>query len=164
MIIRMMTTSRPQRRYDHRLPDLVQRTGDLTIATNRGVQRSTARGWLRAAPTVVVSLDWADLPEPELRQEILKLRRRVEKLAALLRLALALVHTSASGSPASACLTDQPSGGSCARWIERANVSRCEQSFDLGVCRPVGFRHGAAGRPRLPSTTSHRVLAPHRID
>jgi hypothetical protein len=38
----------------------------------------------------VVGLEVADLTEPELRQEILKVRRRVEKLAALLRLALAL--------------------------------------------------------------------------
>src|SRR5688572_7627473 len=82
MIVLVMTTSRPQRRYDHRLRDLVQRTRDLTIATDLGVPRSTARGWLDAAPTVVVSLDCADLTEPELRQEILKLRRRVEKLAA----------------------------------------------------------------------------------
>ena len=51
-------------------------------------------GGSRATPTVVVSLEVADLTEPELRQEILKLRRRVEKLAALLRLALALLHTS----------------------------------------------------------------------
>ena len=94
MIIPMTTTSRPQQRYDHRLRDLVQRTGDVTIATDLGVPRSTARGWLGAAPTVVVSLDVADLTEPELRQEILKLRRRVEKLAALLRLALALLHAS----------------------------------------------------------------------
>ena len=94
MIIRMTTASRPQQRYDHRLRDLVQRTGDLTIATDLGVPRSTASGWLGAAPTVVVSLEVADLTEPELRQEILKLRRRVEKLAALLRLALALLHTS----------------------------------------------------------------------
>ena len=94
MIIRMTTTARPQQRYDHRLRDLVQRTGDLTIATDLGVPRSTARGWLRTAPTVVVSLEVADLTEPELRQEVLKLRRRVEKLAALLRLALALLHTS----------------------------------------------------------------------
>ena len=43
MIIRMMTTSRAQQRYDHRLRDLVQRTGDLTIATDLGVPRSTAR-------------------------------------------------------------------------------------------------------------------------
>ena len=94
MIIRMTTASRPQQRYDHRLRDLVQRTGDLTIATDLGVPRSTARGWLRATPTIVVSLEVADLTEQELRQEILKLRRRVEKLAALLRLALALLHTS----------------------------------------------------------------------
>ena len=47
MIIRMTTASRPQQRYDHRLRDLVQRAGDLTIATKLGVPRSTARGWLR---------------------------------------------------------------------------------------------------------------------
>ena len=46
MIVSMTTTSRPQQRYDHRLRDLVQRTGDLTIATNLGVPRSTARRWL----------------------------------------------------------------------------------------------------------------------
>jgi transposase InsO family protein len=94
MIVRMTTPSRPQRRYDHRLRDLVQRTGDVTIATDLGVPRSTARGWLDAAPRVVVGLEVADLTEPELRQEILQLRRRVAKLAALLRLALALLHAS----------------------------------------------------------------------
>ena len=71
MIIRMTTTSRPQRRDDHRLRDLVQRTGDLTITTDLGVPRSTARGWLRATPTMVVSLEVRDLTEHELRQEIL---------------------------------------------------------------------------------------------
>src|SRR5919108_2015463 len=94
MIIFMPTRSRPQQRYDHRLRDLVQRSGDLTIATDLGVPRSTARGWLGAAPRIVVRLEVADLTEPELRQEILKLPRRVEKLAALLRLTLALLHTS----------------------------------------------------------------------
>jgi putative transposase len=94
MIVGMTTTSRPQRRYDHRLRDLVQRTGDLIIATDRGVPRSTARGWLAAAPTVVVSVDVAELTERGLRQEIVKVRQRVEKLAALLRLALALLHAS----------------------------------------------------------------------
>ena len=39
-------------------------------------------------------LDVADLTEPELRQEILTLRRRVQKLAALLRLVLALLQAS----------------------------------------------------------------------
>ena len=90
----MSSTSRPQQRYDHRLRDLVQRTGDPSIATDLGVPRSTARGWLGATPKGVVTLDPADLTEPELRQEILMLRRRVEKLAALLRLALALLRAS----------------------------------------------------------------------
>jgi hypothetical protein len=70
MIISMPTTARPQQRYDHRLRNLVQRTGDVTVATDLGVPRSTARGWLGAAPTVVVCLDVADLTEPELRQEL----------------------------------------------------------------------------------------------
>ena len=94
MIFCMPSTVRPQRRYDHRLRHLVYRTGDVTLATDLGVPRSTARGWLDAAPRIVVGLEVADLTEPELRQEILKLRRCVEKLAALLRLALALFHAS----------------------------------------------------------------------
>jgi len=77
MIRSMPTSARLQQRYDHRLRNLVQRTGDVTVATDLGVPRSTARGWLGAAPTVVVCLDGADLTEPELRQELLKLRRAV---------------------------------------------------------------------------------------
>jgi hypothetical protein len=75
-IIPMPTPSRAQQRYDHRLQDLVRRTGDLTIATNLGVPRSTARGWLRGTPRVVVTLELANLTEPELREEIRKFRRR----------------------------------------------------------------------------------------
>jgi hypothetical protein len=66
----------------------------VTVATDLGVPRSTARGWLAETPTVVVCLDVTELTEPELRQEVLKLRRRVRKLTALLRLALALLQTS----------------------------------------------------------------------
>ena len=90
-----MTTPRhPQQRYDHRLRHLVQRTGDVTIATDLGVPRATARGWLGQTPKVVVSLDVMDLRASELQQEVLALRRRVKKLTALLRLALALLRTS----------------------------------------------------------------------
>jgi len=56
MIVSMPTTARPHPHYDHRLRNLVQRTGDVTVATDLGVPRSTARGWLGAAPMVVVSL------------------------------------------------------------------------------------------------------------
>ena len=88
MIIPVTTVARPQQRYDHRLRDLVQRTRDLTLAADLGVPRSTARGWLDKAPKVVVSPGVTDLTALELQQEMLKLRRRVKKLTALLRLAL----------------------------------------------------------------------------
>jgi hypothetical protein len=90
----MTTKGRPQQRYDHRLRDLVQGAADVTIATDLGVPRSTAHGWLGKAPKVVVRLDVTDLRASELQQEILKLRRRVKKLTALLRLALALLRGS----------------------------------------------------------------------
>jgi putative transposase len=93
-IIPMTTTGRHQRRYDHRLRDLVQATGDVTIATNLGVPRSTARGWLREKLKGVVSLDVTNPKTSELQQEVLELRRRVKKLTALLRLALALLRSS----------------------------------------------------------------------
>ena len=90
----MPTAARMQQRYDHRLRDLVQRTGDVTIATDLGVPRSTARGLLGQTPNVVVTLDATDLTAAELQQEVVKLRRRVKKLTALLRLALALLRSS----------------------------------------------------------------------
>jgi putative transposase len=94
MIILMTTSRRPQHRYDHRLRELVRATGNVTIATDLGVPRSTARGWLRKAPPVVVSLDVTNLRTSELQQEIVALRRRVRKLTALLRVALALLRSS----------------------------------------------------------------------
>jgi hypothetical protein len=100
MIVSMPTTARPQQRDDHRLRNLVQRTGDVTVATDLGVPRSTARGWLGAAPTVVVGLDVADLIEAERRLEVLKLRRtRPDAHGAARRRALALRRTSG-------CLTE----------------------------------------------------------
>jgi hypothetical protein len=59
MIIRMTSTGRRQRRYDHRLRDLVQRTGNVTIATDLGVPRSTARRgvWPIATRVDVVTVE-----------------------------------------------------------------------------------------------------------
>jgi hypothetical protein len=67
------------------------------VATSLGVPRSTAGGWFGETPRVVVCLDVTEITEQELRQEVLKLRRRVRKLTALLRLALALLHASRFG-------------------------------------------------------------------
>src|ERR1700704_7216686 len=120
MIVSMPTTmARRQQRYDHRLRKLVQRIGDVTVATDLGVPRSTARGWLGAAPTAVVCLDVEDLTEPELRQEVLKLRRRVQKLTTLLRLALALLRTSGFRLTG-ARLPDGPAKTRILRAVDRA--------------------------------------------
>ena len=89
-----MTTARPQQCYDYRLRELVQRTGDVTIATDLGVPQSTVRGWLRRRPPVGVSLDVTTLNEQDLHQEVVQLRRRVQKLAALLRLVLVVLRVS----------------------------------------------------------------------
>lgn len=59
-----------------------------------GVPRSTARGWLTSSPTCIVTLDVADRRVPELQKEVLRLRRRVRKLTALLRLLLVVIRVS----------------------------------------------------------------------
>jgi len=118
----MPTAARLQQRYDHRLRDLVQRSGDLTIATKLGVPRSTARGWRGAAPTVVVGLEVANLTAEELRQEILTLRRPIDKLAALLRLAVALLHASGFSLSGERLPDGQAKLGNL-RAVERARTS-----------------------------------------
>ena len=82
----MPTTIRVQRIYDHRLRELVQRTGDLELATRHGVPRSTARGWRTKTTTEVVSLDVLELDSIRLQHEVILLRRRIAKLGSLLRL------------------------------------------------------------------------------
>jgi hypothetical protein len=144
--------------------DGISSTGDVTIATDLGVPRSTARGWLGVGPTVVVSLEVADLTEPELRQEILKLRRRVQKLAALLRLVLALLQ--ASGFTLS---RERLPDGRAKRRILRA-VDQARACIPLRALlqffglRRAGSMPGAGGRPRVRSMISRPVRARRHID
>src|SRR4030095_13308171 len=88
-------------------------------ATDLGVPHSTARGWLRNAPAVVVSLDVTNLRTSELQPEIVALRRRVRKLTALLRLALALLR-SAGFTLAHERLPDGRDKIRCLRRVARA--------------------------------------------
>jgi hypothetical protein len=83
-----------QRVYDHRLRQLVRDTGDIRVATEIGVPRSTAAGWLRAEPQNVVTLDLLGMRETELQLEVVKLRRRILVLATVVHLLLALVRLS----------------------------------------------------------------------
>jgi len=111
-----------------------------------------------------VSLEVADLTEAELRQEILKLRRRVEKLAALLRLALALLQTSGFRVSGARLPDEEDKRRILRAWIRRANVCRCERFSGSCVCRRVDFTRGADSRPRVRWRMSRPVLARHRID
>ena len=149
-MISPMTTARTQQRYDHRLRELVQRTGDVTIATDLGVPRSTARGWLDTAPTVVVRLELTAQCELELRQEVLKLRRHVQKLAGLLRLALVLLRV--SGFTLS---------GATARWARQAaDPARHRAGSPLHPVAsiPAASPFVAESVPRV-ATATHRVCA-----
>jgi putative transposase len=92
----MPTGTRRQRHYDHRLRDLVSRTGDATIATDLGVPRSTVAGWLSGDVGPIVSLDVLDLSIVDLQAEVVKLRRRVETLRAVVGLLMRIRRLSGS--------------------------------------------------------------------
>jgi hypothetical protein len=164
MIVSMPTTARRLRRYDHRLRNLVERTSDVSVATDLGVPRSTARGWRGGTPTVVVGLDVADLTEPELRQEVLQLRRRVQKLTALLRLALALLQTSGFRLTGARL----PNGRAKMRILRAVDGARdclpLRTVLRFSVCRRVDSTPGASGSARVHSTISPPVPAPRHLD
>ena len=90
----MVSTTRIQQRYDHRLRDLVRSTGDIRHATRRGVPHSTARGWRKSTCAKVITADVVDLDVLCLQQEVLALRNRVERLLAMFRLVVVLMKVS----------------------------------------------------------------------
>ena len=113
----MISTTRIQRKYDHRLRDLVRSTRDIGHATRRGVPRSTARGWLTSTGTNVVTVDVVDLDILRLQQEVLALRQRVQRLVAMLRLLVVLMKVSGL-SLASTWIADGPRKASLLRAID----------------------------------------------
>src|SRR5271166_5028526 len=103
----MVSTTRTQKKYDHRLRDLVRSTGDIGPAIRQGVPRSTARGWLTATNTDVITIDVVDRDTVHLQQEVLALRKRNQRLIGLLRIFVVLFKVSGF-SIASAGLVDGP--------------------------------------------------------
>ena len=90
----MVNATRTQRISDHRLRNLVLSTGRIEIALNRGIPRSTARGWLRMSPREVVSIDELEHNVEALREQVFALQDRNSKLRALLRLFAILLRIS----------------------------------------------------------------------
>ncbi len=89
-----MDTLHPRwnRTYDHRLRDLVQSVGDPEIVAGLDTPRSTAVGWLRGEYKPVVTVNVLDMDSVRLQAEVLKLRRRLQMLAAIVRLLVALLR------------------------------------------------------------------------
>lgn len=85
---------RHQQIYDHRLHELVRRTGDLRLAIDLGVPRSTAMGWVGGQAQPVVGLDVLDMATVDLQAEVIKLRRRVQTLSAVVRRLMTLLRVS----------------------------------------------------------------------
>jgi hypothetical protein len=78
--------------YDPRLRDLVFRTGDVSFAKDCGVPRSTCNDWKNGKFNDVVTLDVFGRERADLEAEVLKLRRKLRILGALLRIFIALVR------------------------------------------------------------------------
>ncbi len=90
----MPNATRKQRKYDHRLRDLVRTTGDIGHAFGKGVPRSTARGWLDPTYSQVFTIDVVDEDLLRLQQKVLDLQKRVQRLIALLRILVIVMKVS----------------------------------------------------------------------
>jgi len=118
----MANATRTQRRYDHRLRNLVRTTRDIHCAIQRGVPRSTARGWLTESDVPVVTVEALNLDATQLQREVLQLSRRIQKLIALLRVLLVVLRMSGY-SLSQARLPDGGNKRSLLRAIERSRAS-----------------------------------------
>ncbi len=90
----MSKFTRTQRRYDHRLRELGQTSGDVELATRHGVPRSTARGWLTKRTTEVVSLDVLERDTVRLQLDVILLRRQIARLVSVFRLVVVVLKVS----------------------------------------------------------------------
>ncbi len=91
----MTSINRTQQRYDHRLRDLVRSSGNIKYATQLGVPRSTARGWLTSNQVEIVTVDVFDMDILSLQEEVLALRNRIKWVVALFRLVVVVMKASA---------------------------------------------------------------------
>jgi len=90
----MISTNRTRQSYGHRLRALVRSSGNTSYATQIGVPRSTAHGWLTSNPVEIVTVDVVDMDLLRLQKEVLTLRKRMKWILALFRLLVALMKVS----------------------------------------------------------------------
>ena len=145
---------------------IVRRTGDVTIATDFGFPRSTARGWLGAVPAVVVSPGCggpqrAGTPTGDLDAggDGSRSSRRCSASC------WPCCRPQDSPCRASGCPKDAPRRGSSAPSKRPAHASRCARFSRSSACRRAGSMPGVGGRRRVRSTISlpARRTAPHQL-
>jgi transposase InsO family protein len=164
----MTTTTRFQKTYDNRLKNLVHETGDIQLAVRRGVPRSTARGWLCCSRKEVVTLDVLEATGEELQHEVLRLRRRNEKLRAVLGIVVAILKV--SGFTLANCrLPDSEKKAMLLRAIERSRSSlRLGAALRLLRISPARYHSWKRSeetcalddRSSCPKTSPHQVTPP----
>ena len=69
----------------------MQSTGNIDLAIQHGVPRSTAHGWLTRSQADVITLDVLESNVTQLQQEVVSLRHRNAGLIALLRLVVTVL-------------------------------------------------------------------------
>ncbi len=122
MIGAMTPEIRVRRTYDHRFRRLIHSTGDIQLAIQNGVPRSTAREWLRVPTRDVVTLDVTGLKEKALQRQVVALRESNVRLLAVLRLVVVLLKI--SGFTLARCrVADGSKKELLLRAIERSRVS-----------------------------------------
>lgn len=90
----MVAFIRTQRAYDHRLRDMVHRSGHNPNDVGIAIPRSTLHTWKSRAPKPVIGLQSSDRSFADLESEIARLNQQVRKLRCLLRLLLVLLKLS----------------------------------------------------------------------
>jgi len=162
----MTSTTRSQNKYDHRLRELVRSTGDIDHAIKVGVPRSTARGWLTSTGSDVVTLDVADMDNLRLQQEVLRMQRRGDRLAALLRLVSVVLKL--SGVSLSSIRIPE---GTAKRLLLRAIERSCcalPLKVALNIVEKLGTttpesRLDSRSRPGTSTDTRDRIIKNHSI-
>jgi putative transposase len=86
--------TQPRRTYDHRLREHVCRNGVRSLDRHLHIPRSTVATWHKRGPRAVVTVGAFEQDRQALLSKVDKLERRVRRLAAVVRLLLALLRVS----------------------------------------------------------------------
>jgi putative transposase len=143
----------------------VRESGEILLAVRHGVPRSTARGWVGRTRKSVVTFDLLGASAAELRRTNILLRRRIEKLRAVLAIVFAVLGLS------NFCLSNCRRVDAAKRMRLLRALERARRVFPrraalrlLGVS-PAGYhawRRTQDGcdlevRPRCPKISPHQL-------